>query len=182
MEQETVDEYDCITDVTGTVDLSHQGQSRPRIPKAPSSFSYKTSGASQVPTSYFGNNFNSGNGRLGVNGRHPSFPDDNAFLSDAEKEEQYLPNSNVSKIHYARSEQRTIQMKGLSDRVVHKDIIDIVRGGALLDIYLRANDKSASVSFVEGSAAQAFMLYVKRNDVYIHEKRVSRLYSHNELI
>ena len=64
-------------------------------------------------------------------------------------------------------------IKNLSDRATHKDIVGIVRGGAVLDIYLRTNDRSASISFVEGVAAQAFMNYAKRNDIYIHGKRVS---------
>ncbi len=69
-------------------------------------------------------------------------------------------------------EQRTIFVKNISDRAKHQDIIDVVRGGLVLDIYLRSNERSASISFVEGSAAQEFMKHVKRNDIYVHGKRV----------
>ena len=78
--------------------------------------------------------------------------------------------------HYARAEQRTIVAQNLSDRTTHKDLLQVVRGGTVLDIFLRTNDRNASISFVEGSAAQEFMKYVKRNDIYIHGKRVSWLY------
>jgi len=100
--------------------------------------------------------------------------DDTSFPSDVDKEDQYLPIPSSEKQIYARNEQRTLLIKNLSDRVTHKDIVDVVRGGALLDIYLRSNDKSASVSFVEGAAALAFLAYAKRNDIYIHGKRVSK--------
>ena len=78
--------------------------------------------------------------------------------------------------HYARAEQRTIVAQNLSDRTTHRDLLQVVRGGTVLDIFLRTNDRNASISFVEGSAAQEFMKYVKRNDVYIHGKRVSQPY------
>ena len=78
----------------------------------------------------------------------------------------------TEKKRFAREEQRTILAKNLADRVSHKDITTIVRGGLVLDIFLRSNERSASISFVEASAARDFMNYVKKNDVYIHGKRV----------
>lgn len=47
-------------------------------------------------------------------------------------------------------DQRTILITNLSDRTTHKDLIGIIRGGRLLNIFLR-NDRSATVSFVEGA-------------------------------
>jgi hypothetical protein len=52
---------------------------------------------------------------------------------------------------------------------MYKDITGMVRGGRLLEIYLR-NDRSAVVSFVDGAAE--FMNYAKRVDFYLHTKRV----------
>ena len=110
-------------------------------------------------------------------GRQPSFShDDTSFPSDLERDEHCLTTPSLDKQHLSSKEQRTILFKNLSDRTGHNDIVDVIRGGAILDVYLRSNDKSASVSFVEGSAAQAWMNYVKRNDVYIHGKRVSGKY------
>ena len=102
--------------------------------------------------------------------RHPSWrdeTDDNSFPSD-EKDETGGRYHN-----YETKEQRTIFMKGLSDRTTHADIVNVVKGGALLDVFLRPRDRMASVSFVEPSAAQAFLNYAKRNDIYLNGKRVS---------
>lgn len=57
----------------------------------------------------------------------------------------------------------------LSERTTHKDLAGIIRGGRLLDIFLRS-DRSATVSFVEGAAD--FLAYAKRNDIYLHTKRL----------
>ena len=90
-----------------------------------------------------------------------------------EKDDQTLSAPKIQRQRYARDEQRTILLKNLSERATHKDLINIIRGGAVLDIFLRSNEKAASVSFVEGAAAQEFMAYARRNDIYIHGKRVS---------
>ena len=78
----------------------------------------------------------------------------------------------TEKKRYAREEQRTIIARNLSERATHSDIVNFIRGGLLLDVYIRVNERSASISFVEGSAAQSFMSYVKRNDIYVYGKRV----------
>jgi hypothetical protein len=67
-------------------------------------------------------------------------------------------------------DQRTILISNLSERTTHKDLVNIIRGGRILDIFLR-NDRSATVSFVEGAAE--FLAYAKRKDIYLHTKRVS---------
>lgn len=72
----------------------------------------------------------------------------------------------------SHSEQRTVALRGLSDRTTHRDVAAAVRGGALLDIFLRIRERVASVSFVDGSAAQEFLAHVKRHDLYILGKRV----------
>ncbi|PVI06202.1 hypothetical protein DM02DRAFT_38092 [Periconia macrospinosa] len=66
-------------------------------------------------------------------------------------------------------DQRTILISNLADRTTHKDITSIIRGGRLLDIFLR-HDRTATVSFVEGAAE--FLAYAKRNDIYLHSKRL----------
>ena len=113
-------------------------------------------------------------------GKTPSFSrhnssaqeDDISWDPEMDKDDQGLTVPRKERKRYARDEQRTVVAKNLSDRTTHKDIVDFVRGGPVLDIYLRSNERSASISFVEGSAAQEFMNHVKRNDVYIHGKRV----------
>jgi hypothetical protein len=115
--------------------------------------------------------------RGGFYARHYSFgQEDGSFPSDPEKEEHPSPVAKTERQQYARSEQRTIVAKNLAERTTHKDIVEIVRGGVVLDIFLRANDRSASISFVEGAAAQNFMNHAKRNDIYIHGKRVRQIF------
>ncbi|KAF1947665.1 hypothetical protein EJ02DRAFT_1538 [Clathrospora elynae] len=66
-------------------------------------------------------------------------------------------------------DQRTVLITNLSERTTHKDLAGIIRGGRLLDIFLR-NDRSATISFVEGAAE--FLAHAKRNDIYLHMKRL----------
>jgi hypothetical protein len=67
-------------------------------------------------------------------------------------------------------DQRTVLVTNLPERTTHKDLAGIIRGGRLLDIFLR-NDRTATISFVEGAAE--FLAYTKRTDIYLHMKRVS---------
>ena len=57
------------------------------------------------------------------------------------------------------------------------DIVNIVRGGLLVDIFFRSGEKHAHVSFADGNAAQAFMDNVQQRDISIHDRRV-RLFHH----
>ncbi len=105
--------------------------------------------------------------------------DDGAFTPDFERDDGFPVQLRAERPQFARAEQRTITVKNLWDRATHRDIVDLIRGGLVLDIYLRSNERSASISFVEGSSAQEFMAYVKRNDIYVHGKRV-RFHSSHE--
>lgn len=67
---------------------------------------------------------------------------------------------------------RTILVRNLPDRVTHRDIVQAMRGGALLHIYLRAREHSANISFVEESDAQEFLKHAKAHGLYIAGKRV----------
>jgi len=115
-----------------------------------------------------------------VANRQPSCGnDDSSFLSDMDKDDHYFAHLEVPKSekqHYGRNEQRTVVIKNLSDRTTHKDLAEVIRGGTLLDIYLRSHDRIASVSFLDGAAAHDFVNYAKRNDIYIHGKRVIGLF------
>ena len=103
----------------------------------------------------------------------PGLDDHAAYISSTEREDSYpVPTPTTDRPFYQRIEQRTILLKNLSDRVTHKDLVDVIRGGAILDLYLRLNDRSASISFLEGTAAQTFLARARRNDIYIHGKRV----------
>ena len=95
-----------------------------------------------------------------------------ASVESAGLDEHFMPEGTdayAARAPFPRNDQRTILITNLSDRTTHKDLVDIIRGGRLLDLYLR-NDRTATVSFVEGAAD--FLAYAKRNDFYMHGKRV----------
>ncbi|KAL1986854.1 hypothetical protein VTN96DRAFT_5507 [Rasamsonia emersonii] len=100
-----------------------------------------------------------------------SLDDDNEYIFSDGKEDDSQPTES-GKAPPGQSEQRTVEIRGLPERATHRDVTNAVRGGALLEIYLRPYDHSARVSFVEPSAAQEFLNYAKRQDVYVHGKRV----------
>jgi hypothetical protein len=70
--------------------------------------------------------------------------------------------------------QHTVVIRGFPERSTYSDILKVVRGGALFQIFLKPRDRMASVSFVHPSAAQEFVNHVKRHDIYIQGKRVSQ--------
>lgn len=77
---------------------------------------------------------------------------------------------------------RTILISNLPEGTTHAEIVDVVKGGMLLDIYLRTHDRAASVSFLQESAAQEFFRYVKRHDLYIKGKRVEIRWNDRQFI
>ncbi|KAK7737014.1 hypothetical protein SLS53_006770 [Cytospora paraplurivora] len=74
---------------------------------------------------------------------------------------------------YERQCFRSVILTNLPEGIAHSDITEAIRGGQLLDIHIRA-DRSAGVSFLLASDAQAFFEHVRRRDLYIKNKRVTR--------
>jgi hypothetical protein len=70
------------------------------------------------------------------------------------------------------STQRTLYFTGFPPRTTYQDLISTIRGGKLLSITLRS-EKSATVTFL--NAAADYLTWAKRNDLYIHSKRVCLL-------
>ncbi|KAK0099625.1 hypothetical protein ONS95_013478 [Cadophora gregata] len=83
---------------------------------------------------------------------------------------------------YAKFAKRTILLSNLPEGTTHSEITNVVRGGMLLDIYVRNNDRNASVSFLEELAAQEFFRHVKRYDLYIRGKRVDIRWNERQFI
>ncbi|KAF2107915.1 hypothetical protein BDV96DRAFT_290206 [Lophiotrema nucula] len=96
-----------------------------------------------------------------------SFGQPDSSIESPEKDDEFNEMSHQGRVPV--HDQRTVLIANLSDRTTHKDLTTIIRGGRLLDIFLR-NDRTATVSFVEG--AHDFLAYAKRNDVYLHTKRL----------
>lgn len=105
--------------------------------------------------------------------------DDFTYMQDGPSDGFYEGGSgnNDSQTRFTRPQydkfaKRTLLLSNLPEGVTHADVVDAVRGGMLLDIFLRAHDRAASVSFLEEPHAQEFYRHVKRHDLYIRDKRV----------
>ncbi|CAK7223329.1 hypothetical protein SBRCBS47491_005171 [Sporothrix bragantina] len=67
---------------------------------------------------------------------------------------------------------RTLQLVGLSENTTLADVAAVVRGGILVELYIRPHDRVGIVSFAREPDAKAFFDHVKRRDLYIKNKRV----------
>ncbi|PSS03778.1 hypothetical protein BD289DRAFT_457651 [Coniella lustricola] len=74
--------------------------------------------------------------------------------------------------HHERQCAPSLVLSGLTKVTTHADITEAVRGGQLLDVFLKVHERSAAISFVQSADAQAFLDYVRRHDLYIKHKRV----------
>lgn len=100
--------------------------------------------------------------------------DDEGALTDSRSDERDdYGESSRSTLSSSQSEQRTVMVRGLPDKVAHRHIVDAVKGGAILHIYLWNRDHTASISFVEETAAQDFLDHSRAYGLYVAEKRVS---------
>ncbi|PGH16652.1 hypothetical protein AJ80_05154 [Polytolypa hystricis UAMH7299] len=101
--------------------------------------------------------------------------DDSSFLGE-EKYDGNQPPTNAQsrpeRQHTNCTENRTLVFRGIPDRTTHRDIVSVIRGGALIDVFLRSRERMASISFAEGKAAQEFLAYAKRNNIYVLDKLI----------
>ncbi|KAI1264030.1 hypothetical protein F5Y18DRAFT_392329 [Xylariaceae sp. FL1019] len=74
---------------------------------------------------------------------------------------------------FARICQRTVALTGLVAGTTLADITNEIRGGQLLEVYLRAAERRACVSFLREEDAVRYYNHVKKHDLYINHKRVS---------
>lgn len=66
---------------------------------------------------------------------------------------------------------RTLYFCGFHPRTTYRDLLSVIKGGKILSINLPSG-RSATVTFHDG--AGEYLAWVKRNDIYLHSKRVSR--------
>ncbi|TPX08966.1 uncharacterized protein E0L32_009545 [Thyridium curvatum] len=67
---------------------------------------------------------------------------------------------------------RTLYLMNIAEGTTHGDITAAIRGGILLDIYIRSQERTATVSFLRAEDARYFFDHVKKHDLYIKNKRV----------
>jgi len=66
---------------------------------------------------------------------------------------------------------RTLYFAGLAERTTMRDLLNVIKGGKILSINMR--NSGATVTFFDGAAE--FLHWTKRNDIYLHGRRVRLL-------
>jgi hypothetical protein len=87
--------------------------------------------------------------------------------SNAETEAEQSPRPIIP-----RHARRSLRLDNLPANVSISDIAQAIRGGQVLEIYLRHKEKAAVVSFVQEYEAQSFYDHVRTHDLYIKSKRI----------
>ncbi|KAK3301595.1 uncharacterized protein B0T15DRAFT_563004 [Chaetomium strumarium] len=113
--------------------------------------------------------------------------DEENAVSDTESHIEGPPGANYAKPlaqrpQFERQCARTIQLCNLADGTTHADITDVVRGGMLLDIFVRTHERSAAISFLHSADAKRFYDHVRRHDLYIRNKRVEVKWSDRQFV
>jgi hypothetical protein len=179
---QTIDPEDGIGNLTTIDDTSDGGAFRSQIPRSTTQATNNSRIGTQNYTYGRNDNYNPRNAANGTNGLQNSGQnfDDFSTIPDvpadgfSEAGNGYADQGRRQQ--YAKNSQRTIQLSNLPEAATHAEIANAIRGGMLLDIYLRSNDRVAAISFLEEEHAKAFFHYAKRNDLYIRGKRVCKSY------
>ncbi|KAI0127925.1 hypothetical protein BJ170DRAFT_683747 [Xylariales sp. AK1849] len=82
------------------------------------------------------------------------------------------PKQPSERVQYARMCKRTIVLAGLADGTTHDDVTKVIRGGLVLEVYLKAAEHSVLVSFLREEDAMRFYEHSRKHDLYIKHKRV----------
>lgn len=71
-----------------------------------------------------------------------------------------------------RNAKRTLLLSNLPSNVTHRDVTDIIRGGRLIEFWVRPRERNATVTFADAAAASRFLHHARRKDLYINMRRV----------
>jgi hypothetical protein len=110
----------------------------------------------------------------GPNNRSYSFGAVDSATSYPDKDDAFMPENGEGingnwRTGMPSHDQRTLMFSNLPERTTHAELLSVIKGGRLLDIYVR-NDRTATVSFVDGAAE--FLAYTKKKDTYLRTKRL----------
>ena len=97
-----------------------------------------------------------------------SVPDDTPFEADSMMDDG---NTELGTAAHGRPGEtlRTLYFCNLSPKTTYKDLASVIKGGKVLSITIRS-ERSATVTFFD--AAADYLTWTKRNDVYLHARRV----------
>jgi hypothetical protein len=82
-------------------------------------------------------------------------------------------NGMFSQVQDGNKPRRTLFFSNLPKDATYSDLVEVVRGGALVDVWMKDSDRCASVSFIDPTDADAYLRYAKKNEIYIGGWRVS---------
>ncbi|QSS50556.1 hypothetical protein I7I53_11290 [Histoplasma capsulatum var. duboisii H88] len=172
--EEQGESLECTLDSKAPVDIRnfprhplHQISNDPSSKNTATNSGWPQNGAGRIQRA-----FNS-------NGRQSSLENDvTSFPSDEKDDGLFVGNTQPRQDRQQPStENRTLLLKGLPERATHRDVVSVIRGGALVDVFLRPRERQASVSFAEGRAAQEFLAFTKRQDLFILDKLIEVTWS-----
>ncbi|KAH8895088.1 hypothetical protein GQ53DRAFT_642540 [Thozetella sp. PMI_491] len=111
--------------------------------------------------------------------------DDNFDLGGDIPAEESVRVTHEPKSHSSALERqcnRTIQLLNLAEGTTPLDIVKAVRGGMLLDVFIRHHERTANISFAYAADAQGFFNHVRKHDLYIRNKRLEIRWSDRQFI
>lgn len=74
--------------------------------------------------------------------------------------------------NYQTNGNRTLFFTRLPEKSTYASFLEVVRGGVVVDVWMKPSDRCASVSFLQPQSAANFYRYAKKNDLYIDGRRV----------
>lgn len=75
---------------------------------------------------------------------------------------------------------RSLVIRGLSRSTTLEDITKSIRGGIVLNLFVRPHQQAVHVAFVNADDAERFLLHAKKHDLYIKSKRVHVSWDENQ--
>ncbi|KAF1987278.1 hypothetical protein K402DRAFT_420499 [Aulographum hederae CBS 113979] len=76
---------------------------------------------------------------------------------------------------------RTLLITKLPDNVTHQELVNVIRGGRIVDMYIRNDRRSANVTFAEAEAASSFIAYARRNNIVINYKMINVAWNERQM-
>ncbi|EGU73438.1 hypothetical protein HZS61_017519 [Fusarium oxysporum f. sp. conglutinans] len=78
---------------------------------------------------------------------------------------------------FERSAQRSVLLLNVPDGITHGDVAAVIRGGPVLEIFLRSKDNTATVSFLHEADACAFIENCRTAGLYIKDRKIHTRWS-----
>ncbi|KAK4167612.1 hypothetical protein QBC43DRAFT_134944 [Cladorrhinum sp. PSN259] len=113
--------------------------------------------------------------------------DDGEYDDGSDDGPHAVPGTNYAQ-HQGHNQQferdcdRTVVLYNLAEGTTHADITNVVRGGLLLDVFVRSFERAASISFLHSADARKFLDHVRRHDLYIKNKRVDAKWAERQFV